>query len=153
MPLFEVHLDVISKEYLRMFKSLVKSIFSSDNNSPNYLYFEESKDSAEEEQKKAVTELQKSLNSKSIDLASIEEKHQIEFYNFLFGQSPPTAQHDELSLFITEQIEVVMNNPKQVLDSLPLLPTSLSKILEQLNNEECDIDELLRLIHRLDLKK
>ena len=133
-----------------MFKKLVKSLFSAfkKNNRPNYSYFEESKNSTEEEQEKAIAELQTSLASKSVNLVSMEEKYQKEFYDFLFGQSPPTEQYDELSRHVAEQVEKLLHNPTDILINLPVLPVSLSKILEQLNDKEFDTEILLDLIQQ-----
>ncbi len=133
-----------------MFKKLIKSLFPfiKKNNQPNYLYFEKNQNPEKEEQEKAVTELQTLLESKTINLVSIEEKYQKQFYDFLFGQSPPTEQYDELSRYVADQVEKLLNNPKGILEALPVLPTSLTKVLEQLNDEEFDIEVLLSLIHQ-----
>jgi HD-like signal output (HDOD) protein len=133
-----------------MFKKLVKLLFSSTkkSNSTNYYYFEDSKKSVEEMQETAVAQMQNSLTSNPVSWVSMEEKHQKEFYDFLFGQSPPTAQHDELSLHISGQVEKLLKNPKRVLENLPILPLSLTKILEQLNQKEFDTDILIELIQQ-----
>ena len=131
-----------------MFNQLVNSLFSSfkKKHTPNYFYFEDSRNLKEEEQEQAVTELQDLLTSESKKLVSLEEEYQLKFYNFLFGQSPPTQQHDELSLYIASQVENVLNSPNSVLESLPILPNSLTKILEQSAKDDFDTDVLLKLI-------
>jgi HD-like signal output (HDOD) protein len=131
-----------------MFKKLVKLLFlSTKKNTPtNYYYFEDSKNSVEEMQEIAIEEMQKSLASSSMSFVSTEEKLQKEFYDFLFGQSPPTGKHDELSLHIASKVEQLLKNPKSILDNLPILPLSLSKILEQLNDQEFDTEVLIDLI-------
>ena len=133
-----------------MFKKLVKSLFSSfkKNNQPNYCYFEETKNAAEEEQEKALTELQTSLASKPANFVSMEEKNQKEFYDFLFGQSPSTEQYDDLSRYVADEIEKLLNNPANILKCLPVLPVSLTKILEQLNDKDFDTEILLELIQQ-----
>jgi HD-like signal output (HDOD) protein len=133
-----------------MFKKLVKSFFSAfkKKNQQNYCYFEESKNSIKEQQEKAITELQTSLASKSVPLVSMEEKYQKEFYDFLFGQSPTTEQYDELSRYVADQVEKLLENPKNILESLPVLPVSLTKILEQLNDKEFDTEILIDLIQQ-----
>jgi HD-like signal output (HDOD) protein len=135
-----------------MFKNLVISLFSSikKNNNANYLYFEGSQKSEEEVQETAETELQISLTStstsKPISLTSKEEKYQKEFLDLLFGQSHTIEQHDELSLHIASQVQKILQNPKNILKSLPILPLSLAKIVEQLNDKEFDTEILLVLI-------
>lgn len=133
-----------------MFKTLIKFLFPTikNDNTANYLYYEDSKKSVQEMQEELVDKVQTSLESKPISIASIEEKYQKEFYDFLFGQSPPTEQHDELSLYIANKIEKLLAKPKQILEALPVLPISLTKIIEQLNNEEFDADELIDLIQQ-----
>jgi HD-like signal output (HDOD) protein len=133
-----------------MFKKLVTSLFSpsKNNNQLNYCYFEESKNFIEEEQEKAITELQTSLASKSINLVSMEEKYQKEFYDFLFGQPATTEKYDELSRYVADQVEKIFDNPTDILKSLPILPTSLTEILEQLNNKEFDTEILIELIQQ-----
>lgn len=131
-----------------MFGSLIKSLFSSSNKKqePNYFYFEDSRKSAQEMQQQAVAELQSSLLNKPLDVATKEEKHQKAFYDFLFGQSPPTSQHDELSLYLANKITDLLAQPNHILDALPILPMSLSKVIEQLNNDEFDTQVLVDLI-------
>jgi HD-like signal output (HDOD) protein len=132
-----------------MFKKLVKLLFRSTKKKPtNYYYFEESKNSAEDAQKTAVEEMQSTLTSNTVSLVSIEEKHQKDFYDFLFGQSPPTAQHDELSLHIAVQVEKLLKSPKSILENLPILPLALSQILDQLNHKEFDTEVLINLIQQ-----
>ncbi|WP_448247990.1 HDOD domain-containing protein [Thalassotalea agariperforans] len=131
-----------------MFKKLVKFLFPSANkgNKQNFYYFEENRNTHAEEQEKSVAELQTALASKSINLYSTEEKYQKLFYDFLFGQSPPSEKYDELSLYIANQVEKLLSNPKHILASLPAIPPSLAAVLEQLNDKEFDADVLVDLI-------
>ena len=133
-----------------MFKALVKLLFPSikKDNQPNFLYFEDSKKSTKDMQEQMVNERLDSSTSNSASLLTIEEKHQRAFYDFLFGQSPPTEQYDELSLFVANKIELLLLQPKNVLAALPVLPASLSKVLEQLNNKDFDIEILIDLIEQ-----
>lgn len=133
-----------------MFNKLINTLFSpfKDKKDPNFLYFEETKNAKEEDQEDAVSDFQDLLTAKANNLILIEEILQKEFYNYLFGQSPPTNQHDELSLYISNEIDNVLMNPKSVLDSLPVLPVSLTSIIEQLNNKEFDVEGLLQLIEQ-----
>lgn len=131
-----------------MFNAIVKLLFSSSkkNLKPNYAFFEDSNKSAQESKKEALAELQASIKSNKLNFTSIEEIHQKEFYDFLFGQSPPTEQHDELSLYVSKKIEKLLSTPKHILEALPLLPLSLTKVIEQLNDKEFDAEVLIELI-------
>ena len=133
-----------------MFRSIIKLLFSSSkkHHTPNYTVFEEDAQSEQELQDKAIEELQTSLESKQIFNVSIEEKHQQSFYDFLFGQSPPTDQHDELSFHVANKIEKLLLQPKYILESLPVLPVSLAKVIEQLKDENFDADVLIGLIEQ-----
>ena len=133
-----------------MFKKLVKMLFPSANkgDKQNFYYFEESRTIQAQAQEKSVAELQTALASKPIDLYSTEEKYQKLFYDFLFGQSPPTEKYDELSLYIANKVEKLLSNPKHILESLPAIPPSLAKVLEQLNNQDFDADVLVALIEQ-----
>jgi HD-like signal output (HDOD) protein len=128
----------------------MKFLFSSTKkkNKPNYSYFEEGEQSAQDLQKEAIAELQASFEPKPISNLSIEEKHQHAFYDFLFGQSSPTDQQDELSLHIANKIEKLLLQPKHIMENLPVLPVSLAKIIEQLNDEEFDTEVLTSLIQQ-----
>ncbi|GLX78610.1 hypothetical protein tinsulaeT_19500 [Thalassotalea insulae] len=128
-----------------MFNTLVKRLFSSGKEQPNYFYYEDTKNSAKDEQENEIAQLQSNLNITAIDQVN-EQQHQIAFYDYLFGQSPPTRQHDELSLYVANKITELMAQPKPVLASLPILPASLSNVLSQLDNEDFHTDTLIKLI-------
>ncbi|MCJ8321402.1 MAG: HDOD domain-containing protein [Colwellia sp.] len=132
-----------------MFNTLIKRLFSlsSQKQQSNYFFFEEKKLVDLEIQKlnEAVSQ-KKSITCQTI--ISIEEKHQKYFYDVLFGESPKNLPYDELSIFIAEKIESLLTNPIAILETLPILPASLSQILEQLNNNEFDTDLLISIIEQ-----
>jgi HD-like signal output (HDOD) protein len=132
-----------------MFKSIIKFLFSpaKKNNKPNYSYFEEDERSTLDNQHKTKDELTTSPTT-IVESVSIEEKHQKEFYDYLFGQSPKTEQHDELSLHIANKIEALLLQPKHILENLPVLPISLAKVIEQLNDDEFNTELLIDLIQQ-----
>ena len=68
----------------------------------------------------------------------------------MFGKanSFTSLHNDELSEFISDKVESLLKNPKLILDALPILPMSLSKIIEQLNNDDFDADALISLIQQ-----
>jgi len=131
-----------------MFKTLLKTLFSSSNKEPNYYTFEENRKAEQDIQKDNTAEPQVSIPLPPLKYTSIEEIHQKAFYDFLFGQSSSTEQHDELSLYVTKEIEKTLSAPKHVLEALPLLPPSLIKVIEQLNDKEFDTEELIQLIEK-----
>ena len=136
-----------------MFKSLIKRLFPSiqSKKDNNYFYFEQNSKIAKEESATtppAQPILQQPLPISSIEQLSAEQCHQISFYDYLFGESPPTKTHDELSSYVSDKIEKLMTNPKYILASLPVLTASLSKVLSELNNEDFEVSELIGLIEQ-----
>ena len=133
-----------------MFSSLITFLFPTfrKKEQPNYHYFEDSEKSAQEMHDTAVTDLQNPLTSKHVDIVSVEEQHQKSFYDYLFGQSPPTEQHDELSLYVSNKVEQLLQKPKHILEALPILSASLTQVMEQLNDKEFNTDALIVLIQR-----
>lgn len=134
-----------------MFNSIIKFLFSPSKRKkqPNYAYFEKSNKTAQENEKEALAELQATIKSKNLSFSSIEEIHQKAFYDFLFGHSSPQQeQHDELSLFVSKSIENLLQMPKHVLEALPVLPLSLTKVIEQLNDKDFNVEELIDLIQK-----
>jgi len=130
-----------------MFKAILKLLFPTikKKNVPNYFYYEEDKKAEEEIQQRAFD---KDQSAKLLRLVSVEEAHQQDFYDFLFGQSPATTQHDELSQYVADKIEVGLRKPKTIIEAMPVLPASLSKVIDQLSDNNFDTQELLNLIQQ-----
>jgi len=133
-----------------MFKAVLKRLFPSvkSKDKPNYFYFEEDKGLDTEVVKQAEESSYRANQVKPVCLASVEESHQHAFYDFLFGQSPATTKHDELSLYVANKVESLLQNPKDMLSVMPILPASLSMVIEQLNDEHFNTDVLLDLIQQ-----
>tara|TARA_B110000211_G_scaffold72209_1_gene83713 strand:+ start:17752 stop:18879 length:1128 start_codon:yes stop_codon:yes gene_type:complete len=139
-----------------MFKKLFSKIFKkSAKSTTNLYYFEESRKAANAEEE--VEHKQVSIDYKPVEttvnqaiIRSFEEQYQQDFYDYLLGPSPTadSAHNDELSVLITEKIESLLKSPKLILDSLPTLPLSLTKIMAQLNNDDFDANELIKLIQQ-----
>ncbi|MGB2742057.1 MAG: HDOD domain-containing protein [Cognaticolwellia sp.] len=132
-----------------MFKKLLNKFFKkSKNTNTNVYYFEDSKKAFIPEQK--TENEQPVIIKKEIVFHSFEEEYQRDFYDYLLGKSHEgnSSSSDELTCFITEKIETLFRNPKFILDSLPVLPLSLSKIIEQLNNKDFETDALIQLIQQ-----
>ncbi|PKI17806.1 HDOD domain-containing protein [Colwellia sp. 12G3] len=133
-----------------MFKTMLKHLFPSikSKKQPNYLYFEKDKVPVEEMQQQAFEEPKNASPVKPLRLASIEETHRQDFYDFLFGQSPATTQHDELSHYVADKIEAVLRKPNTIIEAMPVLPASLSQVIDQLTDENFDTQALLDLIQQ-----
>lgn len=138
-----------------MFKKLVKLLFSKakkEANSANYFYFEDQKNVANE--KPISTSAVSSNALPTLPIAKVtveltaEEQHQKAFYAFLFGQGKQVDQHDEISLYVSQQVERLLKSPQSILTNLPALPLSLSTILAQLNDNNFDTEKLIGLIQQ-----
>lgn len=132
-----------------MFKKLFSKLFKkTESNKANLYYFEESR--------KALTPKDEShyqqpiASHKAVTFRSFEDQYQQAFYDYLLGPSDNlgTASSDELTTFISEKIQSLLNSPKLILDALPVLPLSLTKIIEQLNNQDFETDTLIQLIQQ-----
>ena len=143
-----------------MFKKLISKIFKKKAaNSTNLYYFEDLKKS-EAPKEKVSPDIQHNIqqsnsadnhtNNQPLRYFSFEEEYHQAFYDYLFGMpnSFTSSHNDELSEFISEKVESLLKNPKLILDALPILPMSLTKIIEQLNNDDFDADELISLIQQ-----
>jgi HD-like signal output (HDOD) protein len=133
-----------------MFKAVLKQLFYNDKKSekPNYFYFGGDNNSEDALQNILLDNAETVSVLKPLRLVSVEETHQQEFYDFLFGQSPATTKHDELSHYVANQIDTVLRNPQTILQEMPVLPASLSKVVEQFSNNNFDTQELLDLIQQ-----
>lgn len=133
-----------------MFKKLVQFLFrsSKEHEPTNYFSFEGEQKTAQE--RPQVVKTPHNVESKPPVAETLEEKYQKAFYDYLFGETQhnqtQNQQHDEISHYVAEQVEKLLANPKHILKSLPVLPVSLSKILEQLNTSEFDTDLIITLI-------
>ena len=141
-----------------MFKKLINALFKKKaSNTANLYYFEDHrKNEASKEEIAPKTQYNSNdsannnINSKPFRYYSFEEEYQQAFYDYLFGKanSFTSLHNDELSEFISDKVESLLKNPKLILDALPILPMSLSKIIEQLNNDDFDADALISLIQQ-----
>jgi HD-like signal output (HDOD) protein len=131
-----------------MFKTLIKRLFPKIkiDNQPDYFYFEKDKKADEATQQQGLDSLHRSDTVKLKCAVSIEIKHQQDFYDYLFGQSPATTQHDELSIYVANKVEALLKTPQAMLNLMPVLPASLTMVIEQLSDDEFEIEDLLNLI-------
>lgn len=79
-------------------------------------------------------------------ITSPEQRYRDEFYDVLFGAVQPNKEHDELSIQLAMKVEQVLKKPSLILDSLPVLPASLSQIVEHLGNDNFDANVVIDLL-------
>ena len=87
------------------------------------------------------------LNEYFVDsLVSPEQRYRDEFYDVLFGEVQHNKEQDELSIQVAVKVEQVLKKPALILDALPVLPASLSKIVEHLGNDNFDANVVIELL-------
>jgi len=70
------------------------------------------------------------------------------FYSYLFASSDKDEADQELTIYISQRVRKVINKPKLLLEALPAMPESVSKVIDVLQDEDFNINELLALIER-----
>lgn len=132
-----------------MFKKSLRKLFKkNERNNANLYYFEDSRKNLEPKDENETPS--PNINNNEFAFHSFEDEYQQAFYDYLLGPSLTinSSSNDELSEFISAQVESLLQHPKLILDALPVLPISLTKIIEQLNNKHFDTDELIKLIQQ-----
>lgn len=124
-------------------------MFKKNNSSQtNLYYFEESKNALNPENE--AKQQPPVIKNNPFTLRSFEDEYQQAFYDYLLGPSDSidSSTSDELTLFVSEKIQSLLKEPTLILAALPILPLSLTKIIEQLNNKDFEIDTLIQLIQQ-----
>ena len=127
-----------------MFKALIQTLFPSTKKecTPNFFYFEENPHvSAEVEEA-----IEKEQTPDPLEKLSKVERHQWALYDFMFGDAHALQAQDELSLFVSSKIDDLLNHPGQLFKALPILPASLTEVLDALKRDDFDVDRLVDLI-------
>ncbi|MFQ3193525.1 MAG: HD-like signal output (HDOD) protein [Colwellia sp.] len=136
-----------------MFNKLINQLFlKPESSTPNVFFFEESRQGVglEKEVENHQANTNRNINHDGLMFYSFEDEYQQNFYDYLLGESNPVeSQNDhELSQLISSKIQSLLKNPKLILDVLPILPLSLTKIIEQINNQDFDTEALIQLIQQ-----
>lgn len=74
------------------------------------------------------------------------QQYRDQFYDVLFGKVSANKPHDELSLYVAQEVEKILADPEIILDSLPVLPASLNKIVAHLGRDEFDPSVVVDLL-------
>ena len=70
------------------------------------------------------------------------------FSHYLFGQSINNIRQDELSQFVESEIVKLLDHPKALVKSLPVLPLSLTTLIDELKNDDFNTDLLINIINK-----
>lgn len=136
-----------------MFNKLLSQLFQKpENSTPNVYFFEESRQDVDSKKEVENQQANKNRNTNHDELMfySFEDEYQQNFYDYLLGESNrvESPNDHELSQFISSKIQSLLKKPKLILDVLPILPLSLTKIIEQINNQDFDTEALIQLIQQ-----
>lgn len=74
--------------------------------------------------------------------------HDGEFLDYLFGESRLRTESDPFSDFVACQVERLIRSPKVLLNELPVMPASVTTLMRELQNDEFDVEALLKVIER-----
>lgn len=133
---------------LFMFKSLIKRLLPSTSHSSSNVIKSPSKQAARqyinknESSQHLVDYSEYFINT----LLSPVELYRDQFYDILFGKAKISKQDDELSIYIAMKVETILSKPELILDDLPVLPASLTQIINHLNNDEFDAHLVVDLL-------
>jgi len=75
-------------------------------------------------------------------------QNDINFHNYLFGQSLTHNDNDPFSEFVGQKIEKLLLSPKHLLNELPVMPASVNTLIAELKSEHFNIDKILDVIAR-----
>ncbi|MBM7074351.1 HDOD domain-containing protein, partial [Shewanella sp. 202IG2-18] len=67
--------------------------------------------------------------------------------HYLFGKECGIERGDQLAVFIASQISDLLRSPTELLNDLPVLPSSLNEISRQLKNDEFDAISIVKLLN------
>ncbi len=72
--------------------------------------------------------------------------HDADFLNYLFGESESSGDSDPFSHYIAVQVERALRSPKAIMNELPVMPASVTTLLNELGNEDFNVDALIAVI-------
>jgi len=125
-----------------MFKKLVKTVFPSiaadKGFTPDYSTFER--------ERKVVDQDEELKPSKKLQAAAVPKAGP--FYDYLFGESSLQTQQDPLSVFVANKINELILQPDTLLADLPVMPTSVAKVMSLIEADDFDLPALLKVIEQ-----
>jgi len=133
-----------------LFKKLLKALFSlKTKNTPDLDYFERTRNSTDLKVSPQIIDFTQSpaKTSSGITIKPINQ-HDGDFHHYLFGKSEKQNAIDPFSVFVSSKIELLLLSPKTLLDQLPVLPSTVTALLGQINNDDFELNKILMLIEQ-----
>lgn len=135
-----------------MFRKLLSKIFSQKKDqsaSTNYFYFEESRgEKAESEQDLQESVQTFSFAEQSTSSHSVNESLPSAFFTLIMHPPSQGPSNSNIARVIEDNIVRLLQHPKYIVNSLPIVPAALSQIIEKSQSEDFDVDELIALIEQ-----
>lgn len=126
-----------------MFKKLVKTVFPSVSSNRSFTPDYESFARTREEQ---LEEFVVETTGRQMQADTLPKAGP--FYDYLFGNAERNIDQDPLSLFVAKKINELVMNPEALLSDLPVMPTSVAKVMSIIDKDDFDLQELLKLIQQ-----
>lgn len=127
-----------------MFSALAKKVFNKTSKREFYSsIWQKDQDQVEREHNHALN----ALTEQSSTLTPEQVLNEC-YYDFLFGKLDKNRDSDDLSIYIAQQVKELIVRPQQLLENLPVLPTSLTKVLPHIRNNNFDTQELVDLLEQ-----
>jgi len=136
-----------------MFKSILNAIFpeSGDQTTPNFEFFEKTRNLETEEEIKAKNQNFQNVSDKpqqNTGKPPFSKEFDNDFYSYLFGESTQLNTQDPLSDYVSKYINKLLLNPADLIKEMPVLPESVNAALTSLNNKNFNINDVLTIISR-----
>ena len=129
-----------------MFRRLISKVFPTlkQEVEANHYFFEDTKDVPEN------LDIQYNQNTADVSDLTFELNntvhYQDRFFELLFNSAITTSQCDPINEFIESKILQLLRQPQYILKALPLVPSSLTQVMNTLNQAEFDVEILVNLI-------
>ncbi|MFY8352431.1 HDOD domain-containing protein [Pseudoalteromonas sp. SSM20] len=129
-----------------MFKKLIAKVFPSlkQEIEADHFYFENTKQGIKNEGE--INFKMQQIES-PIDFKKPAAQAFIDsFYELLFNSLLNNTTHDPLSDLIENKLLQLLRQPNEILSSLPVVPSSLTEVMNTLNSVDFNVDKLISLI-------
>lgn len=74
-------------------------------------------------------------------------RNDVDFHDYLFGKSESTEQTiDAFSDFVAAKIEKLLLAPKHLMNELPVMPASVTTLMNELKNKQFNVNNILEVI-------
>ncbi|WP_372766773.1 HDOD domain-containing protein [Pseudoalteromonas sp.] len=129
-----------------MFKKLISKAFPSlkQEVEANHFFFENEKSKMSNHDVQTLHEQQ--IVTPNESLKTPAQVLQDNYYELLFNSPLTRVHNDPISDLIENKILQILRQPKEIIASLPVVPSSLNEVINTLNSSDFNVDKLVDLI-------